>query len=182
MTDNVSIDFSLSNVWRSWRAFRKGKRPSYDIERFEFYLESNLKQLSNELQQGLYRPSHYRTFIVADNKRREISVAGIRDRVVHRLLYDYLVPLYDKTFIYDAWSCRVGKGLTKAIDRTESLLKQYRTSYVWRADVTKFFDSVDHEVLLTQLSHRVSDEKAMKLLTCMVCSYVHLTNEGGGAT
>lgn len=181
MIDSVSIDFGLSSMWMSWRAFRRGKRRSQEIELFEFYLEQNLKKLSMELESGLYRPSPYRTFIVTDNKRREISVASIRDRVVHRLLYDYLVPLYDPTFSYDTWSCRVGKGLTRAIERAQGFLKSCKTGYVWRSDMTKFFDSVNHAVLISLLERRVRDERAMGLLEMMVLTYARKPGGGEGS-
>jgi len=91
-----------------------------EIDRFQYYLEHNLRCLYQDIESGSYVPSPHRTFTVTDNKRRLISVAPIRDRVVHRLLYDYLVTLYDNTFIFDAWSCREGKGLTKAIERAQA--------------------------------------------------------------
>lgn len=84
---------------------------------FSYYLEENLRKLQTDLENGHYTHGGYKTFIVTDNKRREISVASVRDRVVHRILYEYLVPIYDKTFIYDAWSCRKDKGLLGAIER-----------------------------------------------------------------
>ena len=105
------IDLGLSNVWKSWFAFRKGKRMSDEMHEFQYNLESRLFELHKDLNEGTYKHGKYRHFMVCDNKRREISVSSIRDRIVHRLLYDYLVPIWDKTFIYDAWSCRKGQRL-----------------------------------------------------------------------
>ena len=109
--------------------------------------------------------------IVTDNKRRQIAVATIRDRVVHRLCYEYLVRQFDKTFSYDAWSCRRGKGVTAGIERTQRLLLKYPRSIVWRADVTKFFDNVDHATLRKLLARRVPDSKARWLLDEIIRSY-----------
>ncbi|KKQ71490.1 MAG: RNA-directed DNA polymerase [Candidatus Peregrinibacteria bacterium GW2011_GWC2_39_14] len=120
---NVSIDLSLKNIWQSWFDFRKGKRATKELHIFQYYLEKNLFELFQNLNNGLYRHGKYEKFIVCDNKRREISVAEIRDRVVHRLIYNYLEEIYDKTFIYDAWSCRKGKGLLGAIERISGFLK-----------------------------------------------------------
>ena len=109
--------------------------------------------------------------MVCDNKRREVSVSTVRDRVVHRLIYDYLNKIYDKTFIYDAWSCRVGKGLMGAIERAQQFLKSYPKSYIWRGDVRKFFDSVDQEVLLQLLLRRVKDQKVCSLICEIIRSF-----------
>ncbi|MCK9186315.1 reverse transcriptase [Candidatus Gracilibacteria bacterium] len=120
MIGNESIDLSLKNIWESWFAFRKGKKATDELHSFQYYLEKNLYELFEDLNSGKYRHGEYRKFIVCDNKRREISVANIRDRIVHRLVYDYLEKIYDKTFIYDAWSCRKGKGLIGAIERVHT--------------------------------------------------------------
>lgn len=102
-----------------------GKRASFEMHNFQYHLEKNLFDLFKDLNNGCYWHGGYRKFIVCDNKRREISVASVRDRVVHRLIYNYLEKLYDKIFIYDAWSCRKGKGLLGAIERAQSFLKSY---------------------------------------------------------
>ncbi len=166
-----SIDVGLKNIWRSWFAFRKGKRPTAELHEFQYYLERNLFSLFTDLNKGTYRHGGYRKFTVSDNKRREISVASIRDRVVHRLVYDFLTPLYDKTFVYDAWSCRVGKGLLGAIERAQQFLRQFPRAFVWRSDIQKFFDSVDHQTLLAILSRKIKDAKAYALLTEIISSF-----------
>lgn len=148
------IDLGLGNIWKAWFAFRKGKRKPCEMHEFEYHLEDRLCKLHEDLNNGKYKHGAYRTFIVCDNKRREISVSPIRDRIVHRLLYDYLVPIWDKTFIYDAWSCRKGKGLIKAIERTQ-----------------KFFDNVDQRVLFRLLQRRIRDKKALILIWEVLRSY-----------
>ncbi len=127
MIGNESIDLSLKNIWESWFAFRKGKKATDELHNFQYFLEKNLSELFQDLNSEKYKHGNYRKFIVCENKRREISVASIRDRVVHRLVYNYLEKIYDKTFIYDAWSCRKDKGLLGAIERTACFLKHSAT-------------------------------------------------------
>lgn len=165
------IDLGLGNVWKAWFAFRKGKRGSDEMHEFQYHLESRLLKLHQDLNNGTYKHGQYRHFMVCDNKKREISVSQIRDRVVHRLLYDYLVPIWDKTFVYDAWSCRKGKGLLGAIERTQQFLKSYQHSYIWRSDVQKFFDNVDQGVLFGLLKRRVKDRRVMLLIREVLKSY-----------
>lgn len=144
---------------------------SLEMHEFQFNLETNLLQLHQDLNNGTYKHGQYRKFIVCDNKRREISVASVRDRVVHRLLYDYLVPIWDRTFIFDAWSCRKDKGLLTAIERTQKFLKDYPRAYIWRADIRKFFDSVNHDLLLKILARRIKDPRAMNLAKTVIKSF-----------
>jgi RNA-directed DNA polymerase len=134
-------------VYRAWRRFRKGKRPSRLIDEFAYDLETKVAQLAAELTDKTYRHGGYQEIIVQEKKRRDLAVASVRDRVVHRLLYDHLIDVYDKSFDPDVWSCRVGKGLHECLNRTQQLLRKHSQSYIWRADILKFFDTVDHERL-----------------------------------
>lgn len=172
MTGSVSIlNTSLAALWTSWQRFRRGKRASSAIHFFQYHLEAELARLADDLAARTYRHGSYHHFETTDTKRRQIAVSEIRDRVVHRLLYDFLVPIFDPTFHDDVWSCRRGKGLLGAIDRTELFLNRYPHSWVWRADIRKFFDHVDHAVLQRLLRRRVHDEAADWLLTEVIDSY-----------
>ena len=171
ITDSSSIDLSLTNIWRSWRAFRKGKKPSRDITRFENNLENNLLKLCLALNSGSYQHSGYNHRIVNEKKRRDISVADVQDRVVHRLLYDYLVSVVDSHLDFDVWSCRKGKGLHACLERTASLMQRHSSGHFWRTDIIKFFDNVDHDVLKRCLARRITDEKLLNLLDKVVDSY-----------
>lgn len=171
MGNSDSIDFSLSNLYRSWYAFRRGKRASSEIIGFQYSLESNIDQLHHLLVNKAYKHGAYAHFIVQDSKRREIAVAPVRDRVVHRLIYDYLIPTWDKAFIFDAWSCRNAKGQHKAIERAAKFMEQYKNGWVWRADITKFFDNVDQATLLQLINRRTKCEDTLWLIQEVLGSY-----------
>ena len=165
------IDLSLANIWKSWYNFRKGKRNSQAILEFEWQLESNLMSLEEDLSAGSYMHGSYDHFIVNEHKRRDIAVASVRDRVVHRLIYDYLVPLCDKRFDYDVWSCRTGKGNSAALERTAQLLRKYPTACVWRGDIQKFFDSINQLKLLQLIKRYPVSDKAYEILDKIINSY-----------
>jgi len=171
------IDLSLSNVWQSYFKFKKGKKLSCELDEFNYYLEENLHKLYLDLNNGKYKHGKYRKFVVTDNKRREISVARIRDRVVHRLIYDHLNVIYDKSFIFDAWSCRKNKGLIGAIERAQKFLYQKPNAYVWRSDIKRFFDSVGQERLLDIVNRKIKDPKVFNLLREVIKSYKQAQNE-----
>lgn len=159
--------------------FRRGKKRTQQLDTFSYFLEENLLKLHQDLVSGTYQHSGYKSFRVTDTKKRDISVASIRDRVVHRLVYDYLVSIFDKTFIYDAWSCREDKGLLAAILRTQKCLKKYQNGFVWRADITKFFDSIDHRLLKIRIRYKVKDPKALQIIDTIIDSYFLNTPEIG---
>lgn len=171
MTGNSSISITLTDIWRAWVAFRKGKKPSRAILRFEQNLEANLIRLCYDLNTGTYEHQAYSHKIVNEKKRRDIYVASVRDRVVHRLLYDYLMPIINPKLDYDVWSCRVGKGLHACLARTEKLLTKHPTAWIWRADITKFFDSVPHDVLTEVIDRQIDCEKTKNILDKIISSY-----------
>lgn len=151
-----------------------------DLHDFQYHLEKNLFKLFKRLNSGEYRHGGYKKFVVCDNKRREISVASVCDRVVHRIVYDYLTSVYDKTFIYDAWSCRVGKGLLGAIKRAQEFLRHFPNAYLWKCDIRKFFDSVDRKTLLEILAFKIKDATTYKLIREIIWSFAVDKNAGGG--
>lgn len=162
---------SLENIYRSWFLFCKGKKRSEELESFQYHLERELVLLHEDLKNGRYVHGGYKNYMVYDPKKREICVATMRDRVVHRLLYEYLVPIFDQTFPYDVWSCRKGKGLSAAIERVQFFISKYPHAFIFRADVQKFFDNVDHDRLKQMLRRKVVDAKAMDILEVVIDSY-----------
>lgn len=176
--DSIAIDINL--LWRSWRSFRRGKRLTPELEKFEYHIEDELGWLYRDISNKSYTHGQYRHFTVNDNKPRMIAVPELTDRIVHRLVYDYLVEVFDRTFIYDVWSCRTGKGLLAAIDRSSQLFQRFHGSYVWRTDIAKYFDSVDHEVLKSLIRFRVSDPTVLWLVDEIIDSYQSAGSVGRG--
>jgi RNA-directed DNA polymerase len=171
MGNSDSISFSLSSLYRSWYTARQGKRMSSEMLTFEYSLEPNLSTLHQQLIDRSYRHGGYVYFTVHDSKKRDIAVAAVGDRVIHRLIYDYLIPIWDKHFIFDAWSCRTGKGLHGAVARASNYLQLNPTGWLWRADITKFFDSVDQAILLQVIKRRVTCPDALWLIEEVIGSY-----------
>jgi len=103
--------------------------------------------LDRELLSGDYRPSCFSCFVVKDPKIREIFSPHYRDRVVHHLLVDRISPFIDKTFIYDSFANRPGKGIHRAADRLRRFMRKEKTSYYLQLDIKSFFPSIDKAIL-----------------------------------
>jgi RNA-directed DNA polymerase len=171
MTGNSSITINISTIWDAWQAFRRGKKSSLSILKFEEHLGENLLKLTFDLQTGLYQHEKYAHKIVSEKKRRDIYVASVRDRIVHRLVYDHLMPTIDKKLDFDVWSCRKDKGLHACLARCETLLKRYPGAYIWRCDIHKFFDSIPHDQLMKVVNRSVRCQQAKDLLSKIILSY-----------
>lgn len=174
------ITTDYSSLYSAWNSLRKGKLPSRAIDEFAYDLEANLTQLSFELCSGLYKHGNYQPVVLYDKKRRDLAVATVKDRVVHRLFYDYLVDIYDNSFDPDVWSCRKGKGLHACLGRTVKLLKKYPNGYVWRSDITKFYDNVNHSTLRDCLYKKIgNDSNALCVLDKIIDSYCTYNSQSG---
>jgi len=144
---------SFDNLLQAAGNARKGKRFQANVAAFDFRLEQNLFQLQEELQNKSYQPGAYRSFIIADPKERLISAAPYRDRVVHHALMNVTGPIFERTFIYDSYANRLGKGAHAAIVRFQQYAKRY--PYVLKCDIRKFFPSIDHEILKEEIRWKI---------------------------
>lgn len=153
------------------------------MQEFEFHLEDNIFKLHEDLEESTYSPGNYQQFEVTDPKRRIINKASVRDRVLHQAVYQILYQTFDKTFIYDSYSCRNNKGTHKAFQRLIMLTRQISKNFTescWglKMDVRKFFDSIDHAILLNLLDERTDDPRLMKLLSDIVRSFSFCQGKG----
>ena len=157
---------SFENLFVAARRAARGKKTRPDVAEFLFGLEANLLQLRDELLGKSYRPGRYRHFHITDPKPRVISAAPFRDRVVHHALCQVIEPLFERSFIYDSYACRVGKGTHRALDRFTQYARRY--PYALKCDIRQFFPSVDHGVLIALLERRIRDADAMGLIAAIL--------------
>ena len=152
---------AFDNLLLAFRKAAKGKRSKPAVASFEYDLEPNLLTLQAELRSNGYKPGPYSNFTIHETKRRLISAAPFRDRVVHHALINIIEPIYERKFIYDTYANRKGKGTHKALDRCTSFLRRY--AYVLALDIRQFFPSSDHAVLMKIMSQAIADEQVLNL-------------------
>jgi len=153
---------SWDNLYLAYRKAAKGKRGKPPAACFEYRLEDNLIQLQRELRTKTYRPGAYDSFYIHEPKRRLISAAPFRDRVVHHALCTVIEPRFERSFIHDSYANRVGKGTHRALDRCQQFARRFR--YVLSCDVVRFFPSIDHVILRRILARKVSDDDVLWLI------------------
>jgi len=86
---------SFNNLWWAFKKAARGKRSKSTVADFEYDLEPNLIQLQEELKSGSYHPGQYVSFYVHEAKRRLVSAAPFRDRVVHHTLINIKEPIFE---------------------------------------------------------------------------------------
>ncbi len=160
--------YDFENLYLAYRAARRAKRDRAEVVRFEQRVEEQLLNLQEELRTETYAPGGYRHFYIHEPKRRKISAAPFRDRVVHHTLHQVIEPIWERKFIYDSYACRVGKGTHRALDRCTEWVRRYR--YVLQCDVAKFFPTIDHAILKSILQRTIADGPTMRLCVAIIDS------------
>lgn len=175
---------SLENLFTAWQEFLPGKKKKSDVGEFGVRLSDNILQLHEELANFTYIHGPYKAFNISDPKPRNIHKATVRDRILHHAIYRRLYLFFEKVFIADSYSCRIGKGTHRAIGRFTKFYRQaskngHRTVWVLKCDIRKFFASIDHKILLEILAEYIPDKNILWLLEQVVKSF-YFQDEGRG--
>lgn len=160
--------YSFENLWKAADQAQKGKRFQESVARFNLNREQEIFRLRDELLMQTYKPGSYHEFTIYEPKKRLISAAPYRDRVVHHALCSIIEPIFEKTFIFDSYACRIGKGTHKAVDRFTQFCRNRQ--YVLKADISKYFPSIDHEILKDLIRHKIRDSKTLWLIDLIIDS------------
>lgn len=175
--DNLKLAFNKAKQ-------RKSSRP--DVQEFEQHWKENVVKIQQELVTETYRPLPLKTFILRDPKTRKISKSDFRDRVVHHAICNIIEPIFEKRFIHDSYANRRRKGTSAALKRFNQFKRKasksgvkvreecdnnYVRGYVLKADIRKYFDTVDHQILLQILSKKIADQKVIRLIEKILANH-----------
>lgn len=160
---------SVENLFSAFYEFRQGKRHKEEVPEFEYDLEKNIFQLRRELRKFTYQPLAPKVFKVSEPKSRFIQAACVRDRIVHRAIVRIINPIFEPGFIYDSYACRINKGTLNAVRRLEKFWRKESKNYTqkiyfFKGDIRKYFDSIDHNVLLEIIKRRISCPRTIWLI------------------
>lgn len=167
---------SAENLFRAWDVFKSEKLKKSDVQLFERNLEENIFQLHRELKDKTYEHGPYKGFYITDPKQRHIHKALVRDRVLHHAIFSVINPIFEPTFISTSYSCRIGYGTHRGVEKLAVMMRSVsrngtRPCFILKCDIKKFFDSVNHAILLGILKKRIKDQSAMWLLERIIASF-----------
>lgn len=155
------------NLYLAYNAASKGKRFHQEVLRFNLNLERNLINIQNQLILKTWSPGKWREFQVYDPKWRLIQAPQFNDRVVHHALDRIINPLFEHKFIFDSYACRTDKGIHKAVLKLQLFMckieNEYSNPYVLKADISKYFASIDHNILFMILQRTIWDKNVLWL-------------------
>lgn len=168
---------SYENLELAYQKARKHKTTRDYVLEFEKDLKNNLLTLRSELLFHCYKPKPLINFIIRDPKTRKISKSHFRDRVIHHALCNVIEPIFDKGFIFDSYANRKFKGTLKAVERFNKFKRKVsknntKKCYILKADIRKYFETVDHNVLINILKTKVKDKRIIWLIKQILANSV----------
>jgi len=157
------------------RALR-GCRDRGQARAFVAHLEEELSALQLHLASDVLDVGRFHRFTVYDPKRREICAPHFRERVLHHAIMNVCSPILDRRLITDCYACRLGKGHRGAIERAS----QFARKHAWflKLDVRRYFDSIDHGILLAQLERLFRERTVRGWFAQILATYAAAPGKG----
>ena len=131
---------------------------------FEF-IRRNWKGIRSSLENGRYKPMLVRRVWIdkSDGSKRPLGIPTVLDRVIQQAIAQALTPLFDPCFSESSFGFRPGRSAHDAVRQVKKLFRSYHPIAV-DADLSKFFDTVNHDVLMRRVEKRVKDKRVLKLI------------------
>lgn len=165
----------IDNLYLAYRKARKGKEWQHTVQDFEKNLDDNLKIIQSMLINKTYKTSKYTTKVIYEPKQRIIyKVPFAPDRIIQHAVMNVLEPIWESFFINDSYACRQNKGIHAGSKRTMRFVR--RNDYCLKCDISKFYPSINHNILYKIIEHKIKDKDVLWLLHEIIYSIGGETN------
>lgn len=175
MTDFEKVcDFE--NLYRAYKKAKAGKGYKNSSAQFEIRALDGIHRLKQQLESKEYRIEKYNSFYVYEPKQRLIEAASFKDKVVqHSLCDNVLLPRFQDVFIRNNFAGQKGKGTLFGLNTLKEQMQAFYDEhgykgYILKADVTKFFYTIDHDIVKTLLRKYFDDVDLLWLCDLIIDS------------
>lgn len=162
--------FSFEHMYKCGKECCNGVRWKTSTQNFEYQLMRNVVKIRKQVLSGTYKSKGFHKFMLTERgKKRLIESVHISERMVQKCLCNYyLLPKFTPKFIYDNGACLKGRGTGFAIRRLKTHLHRYsleygNSGYILLFDISNFFGSINHKILLDMVYDKIEDEKIFKI-------------------
>ncbi|GHT54420.1 hypothetical protein FACS189446_4020 [Bacteroidia bacterium] len=159
----------LDNLYLAYFKAKRGKSGIRAVIDYEHNLDHHIATLQEQIQTGNISIGNYHYFTIRDPKLRLICAAGFHERVLHHAIMNICHVYFERHLIYDTYATRIDKGIYAALEKAKYAMKKYQ--YVGKLDFRKYFDSISHDVLKTQLRRLFKDPQLLNLFDKIIDSY-----------
>lgn len=134
---------------------------------YELGLEANLTDLHKRIHGNAYRalPSRRQYIPKPDGRQRPLGIAALEDKIVQRALVEVLNAVYENDFLGLSYGFRPGRSQHDALDALAVGITRTKVNWILDADISRFFDTVNHQWLMRFLEHRIGDRRVLRLIS-----------------
>lgn len=150
---------------------KKNKSDSLRVQRFDADPLRYLLTIQQRLRDRQFTFGPYKAFTVREKKFRHVIDAPMKDRVVHWMLYQYLLPIWMPRFIHDTYGNLPGRGTHAAVSRLAKFCRGAGAGWALQLDISKYFYSVNHELLKARALRFIGDHDLRQLVTALIDSF-----------
>lgn len=160
---------SSENINKAWKKVKSNKgAPGIDgltIDKFQAHFKDFGKQLIEEIRNGNYRPYPVKRAYIEkeDGSLRGLGIPTVFDRLIQQAIVQIINPLFDPTFSEFNYGFRPGRSQKQAIKQVQSYVENGKRIAV-DVDLSKFFDRVNHDLLMTYLGRKIRDKSLLGLI------------------
>ena len=169
-----SATYELNNIIEMTDKVCSRVRNKRKVDKFETYKSEHLLNIKNRLESKNIKIEKYNIFMINDPKYRIIMSLDIEDKIINHLIAKYmLVKVFENKYIDSMVATRTLKGTSygiKLLKKYLNKIKKYNNFYILKIDISKYFYSIDHNVLKEILRKNIKDEDALNILNNIIDS------------
>jgi len=163
---------SLPALMDAWKRIRT-KKAAGGLDRvsvgdFEADLARNINRIMDDLKRGRYAPEPLERINTpkfdGSRETRPLSLPSVRDKIVQQAVRSLTEPLFQPIFLDCSYAYRPGRGPGKAYRRVNHYLTTEKRRWVVLADFDRFFDSIDQDILIREMSKVINDPDVIRLI------------------
>jgi group II intron reverse transcriptase/maturase len=158
-----------ANATEAWRAVkRNGGSPGIDrmtTKELRGHIRAHWETIRQKLLAGTYVPSPVKRVEIPkpNGGVRQLGIPTVQDRMIQQMLLQVLQPLFDPTFSEHSYGFRPNRSAHDAVRQAQRYVKEGK-DWVVDMDITKFFDRVHHDILMTRIGSMIRDKRVLKLI------------------
>jgi group II intron reverse transcriptase/maturase len=161
--------YAVERLEAAYFALRRDAAAGVDGQTWQAYgqdLQGNLLDLSDRLARGGYRPHPVRRVFIdkADGNKRPLGIPALEDKIVQRASAEVLNAIYEQDFLGFSYGFRPGRSAHNALDAVAVGVSSKRVNWILDADISQFFDTIEHDWLIRFIEHRVADTRVVRLI------------------
>ena len=164
--------YDIDNIREAHRNARKRKTHYKEVKEVDADVDKYCYEIQAMLRDRTFVNGQYEIFKkIEKGKEREIyKLPYFPDRIVHHAIMQVLEPIWKKTLIADTYQSIKGRGIHKAKNKIQPLLRKYKIQYALKMDIKKFYPSIDNEILKQILRKKLKCKDTLWLLDTIVDS------------